>query len=254
MVRFIFSEKANPMRNIRVEKLVINICVGESGDAISKAARVLQQISGQEPVYGKARFTIRSFSIRRNEKISVHATIRGEKALEILERGLKVKEYELVKKNFSDSGNFGFGIQEHIDLGIKYDPNTGIFARFTIRSFSIRRNEKISVHATIRGEKALEILERGLKVKEYELVKKNFSDSGNFGFGIQEHIDLGIKYDPNTGIFGMDFYVQLARPGGRVTKRKAQRSRLGYQHKVTREEAMEWFKKQYDGIILDKAK
>ena len=129
-----------------------------------------------------------------------------------------------------------------------------LLARFTIRSFSIRRNEKISVHATIRGEKALEILERGLKVKEYELVKKNFSDSGNFGFGIQEHIDLGIKYDPNTGIFGMDFYVQLSRPGGRVSKRKAQRSRIGYSHKVTREEAMEWFKKQYDGIILDKAK
>ena len=41
-----------------------------------------------------------------------------------------------------------------------------LLARFTIRSFSIRRNEKISVHATIRGEKALEILERGLKVKE----------------------------------------------------------------------------------------
>ena len=103
-------------------------------------------------------------------------------------------------------------------------------------------------------KKALEILERGLKVKEYELVKDNFSDSGNFGFGIQEHIDLGIKYDPNTGIFGMDFYVQLARPGGRVSKRKAQRSRVGYSHKVTREEAMEWFKKQYDGIILEKAK
>ena len=43
------------MRNIRVQKLVINICVGESGDAISKAARVLEQISGQEPVYGKGR-------------------------------------------------------------------------------------------------------------------------------------------------------------------------------------------------------
>ena len=88
------------------------------------------------------------------------------------------------------------------------------------------------MHATIRGEKALEILERGLKVKEYELVKRNFSDSGNFGFGIQEHIDLGIKYDPNTGIFGMDFYVQLARPGGRVSRRKAQRRRIGYSHKA----------------------
>ena len=52
----------------------------------------------------------------------------------------------------------------------------------------------------------------------------------------------------------MDFYVQLARPGGRVSKRKAQRSHIGYSHKVTREEAMEWFKKTYDGIILDKAK
>lgn len=44
--------------------------------------------------------------------------------------------------------------------------------------------------------------EAGLKVKEYELLRRNFSDSGNFGFGINEHIDLGIKYDPSTGIYG----------------------------------------------------
>jgi ribosomal protein L5 len=44
-----------------------------------------------------------------------------------------------------------------------------------------------------------QILDRGLKVKEYELRAGNFSDSGNFGFGIQEHIDLGVKYDPSTG-------------------------------------------------------
>lgn len=43
--------------------------------------------------------------------------------------------------------------------------------------------------------------------------KNNFSDTGNFGFGIQEHIDLGIKYDPGIGIYGMDFYVVLCRPG-----------------------------------------
>ena len=73
-------------------------------------------------------------------------------------------------------------------------------ARYTVRTFSIRRNEKISAHVTVRGEKALEILERGLKVKEYELKRKNFSATGNFGFGIDEHIDLGIKYDPSTGM------------------------------------------------------
>ena len=56
-------------------------------------------------------------------------------------------------------------------------------ARYTVRSFGIRRNEKIACHVTMRGEKAEEILERGLKVKEYELRKRNFSQTGNFGFG-----------------------------------------------------------------------
>lgn len=123
-------------------------------------------------------------------------------------------------------------------------------ARYTLRGFGIRRNEKIACHVTVRGERALEIIERGLKVKEYELEKGNFSNTGNFGFGIDEHIDLGLKYDPNTGIYGMDFFIVMGRKGGRVTKRKKCRGRLGKNHKVTREETMEWFKQKYEGILL----
>ena len=52
-----------------------------------------------------------------------------------------------------------------------------------------------------------------VQVKEYELYANNFSETGNFGFGIEEHIDLGIKYDPTIGIYGMDFYAVMARPG-----------------------------------------
>lgn len=153
-----------------------DISVGESGDRLTRASKVLEQLTGQTPVTSKA--------------------------------------------------------------------------RYTVRTFGIRRNEKIAVHVTIRGPKAEEILERGLKVKEYELRRKNFSDTGNFGFGITEHIDLGARYDPNIGIFGMDFYVVMGRPGGRVAKRKAKKARIGFQHRVKKEDTMSWFKQRFDGIIL----
>lgn len=93
-------------------------------------------------------------------------------------------------------------------------------ARYTVRTFGIRRNEPISVHCTVRGDKARELLEKGLKVKEFQLKHENFSTAGNFGFGIDEHIDLGLKYDPKIGIYGIDFYVVLGRPGYRVAHRR----------------------------------
>lgn len=83
-----------------------------------------------------------------------------------------------------------------------------------------------------------------LQVREYELRKDAFSSTGNFGFGIQEHIDLGIKYDPSIGIYGMDFYIVLGRPGYSVGYRKRKKGRVGAQHRVTKEEAMKWFQQK----------
>lgn len=78
-----------------------------------------------------------------------------------------------------------------------------------MRSFGIRRNEKIACYVTVRGEKAMQLLESGLKVKEYELLRRNFSDTGCFGFGIQEHIDLGIKYGSAPSYFTRIFLAMI---------------------------------------------
>lgn len=110
------------------------------------------------------------------------------------------------------------------------------------------------MHATVRGEKAEEILEKGLKVKEYELNLKNFSANGCFGFGIDEHIDLGLKYDPSIGIYGMDFYVVLERPGYRVSRRRSRTGKIGLNHRVNRDEAVKWFEDKFDGVVLRQKK
>jgi large subunit ribosomal protein L11e len=60
---------------------------------------------------------------------------------------------------------------------------------------------------------------------------------------------LGIKYDPNTGIYGMDFYVVLRRRGKRVALRKRQSRRIGTFQLVSKEEAQKWFVEKLGGVL-----
>jgi large subunit ribosomal protein L11e len=64
---------------------------------------------------------------------------------------------------------------------------------------------------------------------------------------------MGVKYDPATGIFGMDFYIVLGRKGFKVAKRKHAQSRVGASHKITKTDAQQWFVKQFEGVLnMDK--
>ena len=126
-------------------------------------------------------------------------------------------------------------------------------AKQTVRDFGIRRKEAIAVRVTLRHERAKEFLEKALKAKDDVLLIKNWDDDGNFAFGIAEHINIpGVKYDPQKGIQGMNITVVLERPGYRVKRRRRQRSKVPYRHRLTPEESMVYVKNTFGIEILEK--
>ncbi|MGB9854032.1 MAG: 50S ribosomal protein L5 [Candidatus Bathyarchaeales archaeon] len=118
----------NPMLKPRIEKVVVNISVGKSGEPLEKASKVLKELTGQTPCKRKAKKTIRDFGIRRGEPIACITTLRKERAMEFLKKVLHVVDNKLSRNCFDENGNFAFGIKEHIEIpGVKYDPEIGIF-------------------------------------------------------------------------------------------------------------------------------
>lgn len=118
----------NPMQEVRIEKVTLNIGVGEGGDKLLKAEKVLGEISGRKPIRTTAKKTIRDFGIRKGEPVGCKVTLRGKESEEMLRRLLGAVEKRLNQTSFDDQGDFSFGIKEHIDIpGIKYDPEIGIF-------------------------------------------------------------------------------------------------------------------------------
>ena len=75
---------------------------------INKGIKVLKDLTSQNPITSKGRYTIRAFGIKRNEEIGCQINIRGKKAEELLKLDIKVKDNELKGEAFSSSGNFGF--------------------------------------------------------------------------------------------------------------------------------------------------
>ena len=69
------EKSQNVNKQLKIDKLIINCCVGESGDRLTRAAKVLEQLTDKKPVFSKARYTVRTFGIRRNEKIAVFVTV-----------------------------------------------------------------------------------------------------------------------------------------------------------------------------------
>ena len=162
----------SPMKKISLEKVVLNMGIGKSGDVIDIARRALEQISGKKPSTRNAKETQREWGVRKGEPIGVAVTIRGNDAIVLLKRLLEAKGNTVKGKAFDNFGNYSFGINEHIDIpGVKYDPQIGILGlgisiTLTRPGYSIRKRSKhkasVGKSHIITNEEAKDYL-----VKEY---------------------------------------------------------------------------------------
>lgn len=121
----------NPMQAPRVEKVVVNMGLGEAiqnGKILDASLEQLTAITGQKPVVTKARKSIANFKLRQGQSIGAMVTLRGNRAYEFLDRLLnvalpRVRDFKGVSpKAFDGKGNYTLGVKEQIIFPeINYD-------------------------------------------------------------------------------------------------------------------------------------
>lgn len=113
----------NPMEVPRVQKIVLNIGLGEAltnGRAMESATRDLSTITGQKPVITRARKSIAGFKIREGNQIGTSVTLRGSRMFHFLDRFIntalpRIRDFRgLPRRGFDGRGNFSIGIREQI--------------------------------------------------------------------------------------------------------------------------------------------
>ena len=165
------------MKKIFLNKVVLNMGVGKSGDPIETGKKTLVQITGKKPNVRNAKKAQRDWGVRKNEPIGVAVTVRGDDATELLKKLLEAKDNQINERAFDNEGNLSFGIKEHIDI-----PE--------------------------------------------------------------------IKYDPKIGILGLDVSVSLVRPGFNIKLRSKHKTKVGKNHRITKNNAIEFLTKEFGVKIV----
>ena len=116
------------MRDVHVEKVVVNIGVGEAGERLVKAEKVLEMVTGQKPIETISKTVNRDLGIRQGMPLGCKVTLRGETACDFVKKALVIREMRVPEYSFDKEGNMSFGISDYTDFeGMKYDPEIGIF-------------------------------------------------------------------------------------------------------------------------------
>lgn len=116
------------MKQVMIDKVTLNIGVGEAGEKVNKALAILENISGQKAIKTTSKKRIPTWNVRPGMDLAAKVTLRGKRAEELLARLFEAVDKNVKKRSFDSYGNLSFGIRSYIDIpGTKYEPSIGIF-------------------------------------------------------------------------------------------------------------------------------
>lgn len=171
------KSKNNPMKEVYIDKVVVNIGVGEGGAELERSAKILELVTKKPVVKTVCKVKLPTWGIRPGLPIGCKTTLRGKEAEDFIALTLRAKRNKLKQKSFTKEGNFSYGIHEYLDVP-------------------------------------------------------------------------GIKYDPELGIRGFDVCVNLRRRGYRVKLRKYNKQKLGKNHSVSKQNAIDFIKEKF-GVVVE---
>lgn len=165
----------NKMKEIRIEKLTLNMGTGGAGEKLEKAIKLLTNISGMKPVENKSKKRIPTWGVRPGLTVGTKVTLRGKKAEELLRRLLSALDNSLSINSFDDKGSVSFGIPEYIDIPkIEYIVEIGIMgleASLTLerKGFRIKKRKylrrKIGHNQEISKGDAINFMKSNFNIK-----------------------------------------------------------------------------------------
>jgi len=155
----------NPMTRLQIDKVIVHMSVGEGGQRLINAEKIIKTLTGRGTVRTEAKKTQPVFGIRKGQAIGCKTTLRGSVADKFLMTALDIRQYHISDYQFDENGNMSFGIVEHTDFpGMTYDPEIGIYGMDVTVTF------KKSGYRTAKRRVASRRIPNSHKVKRMEAV------------------------------------------------------------------------------------
>lgn len=146
------------MKEVSINKVVINIGVGAPGDELRRAKELLQRTTGEQPIKTKATEKIPEFGVNPGAEVGCKVTLRGKKAKEILHK--LIQTLDKIERRQVNNGTFSFGIEEYIEIpNIEYNTEIGMFGMDVCVNLEKPGNQEV------RKEEAIGFLEEEFDIE-----------------------------------------------------------------------------------------